>query len=205
MKIVCFDVGGVLVRISQSWQEAVDRAQVSWNRSESEPILLPTLEAMNEYQAGRLGYTEYLNALADFLAVTPAAAETVHHSILQEEYPGIPELVADLRAQDCLTAVLSNTNQPHWDDLLNPAKFPSVASVDAPHASHLIGHGKPEPTIYAEFNRLTDSSPGDVIFFDDNQANVDAANAFGWRAYRVDPWGDPADQMRSYLVQEQLI
>lgn len=205
MKIVCFDVGGVLVRISQSWQEAVERAQVSWNRSESEPMLLPDLEILNEYQAGRLGYTEYLNGLADFLSVTPAAAETVHHSILQEEYPGIPELVADIRAHDCITAVLSNTNQPHWDDLLNPAKFPTVASIDAPHASHLIGHGKPEPTIYAEFNRLTKSTPADVIFFDDNRANVDAAIAFGWRAYWIDPWGDTVNQMRGILEREQVI
>ena len=205
MKIICFDVGGVLVKISQSWQEAFLRANLESTFPSPEPVLLPACEPMNEYQSGKIGYAEYLTKLGDFLHVSPEKAEVVHQSILQYEYPGIPELVSELKAAGFTTAILSNTNAPHWADLLNPQKFPTVASVDAPHASHLLGLGKPDPEIYAAFNRETDSTPEDVVFFDDSQTNVDAANAFGWTAHRIDPWGDPAAQMRQFLAEQNLI
>jgi putative hydrolase of the HAD superfamily len=205
MKIICFDVGGVMVKISQSWQEAVNRANLESPISHEETLLLPACEPMNEYQSGKIGYPEYLTRLGEFLNVSPETAEIVHQSILQYEYPGIPELVLELKAAGYHTAILSNTNAPHWDDLLNPSKFPTVASIDAPHASHLLGLGKPDPAIYAAFNRETGSEPGDVVFFDDSQTNVDAANAFGWIAHRIDPWGDPVAQMRQFLTEKNLI
>jgi putative hydrolase of the HAD superfamily len=205
MKIICFDVGGVLVKISQKWQEAFDQANLECTISRAEPLLLPACQPMNEYQSGQIEYAEYLTKLGDFLNVSPVDAERLHQSILQVEYPGIPQLVADLKAAGYQTAILSNTNAPHWDDLLNPAKFPTVAAVDAPHASHLLGLGKPDPAIYAAFNEATGTEPADVVFFDDSQTNVDSANQFGWLAHRIDPWGDPAAQMRQFLTEKNLI
>lgn len=53
-------------------------------------------------------------------------------------------------------------------------------------ATFISGHMKmmkPEPEIYAAVEAETGFSQGDIVFFDDSRANIDAAQAAGWHAY----------------------
>ena len=64
-----------------------------------------------------------------------------------------------------------------WDTLGLSQHF------DAIHYSAALGAWKPEAAFYERLHaKLPAATPGDVIFLDDVQRNVDAANAFGWRA-----------------------
>ncbi|MCC6920174.1 MAG: HAD-IA family hydrolase [Alphaproteobacteria bacterium] len=58
-----------------------------------------------------------------------------------------------------------------------------VAHFDAMLYSADLGAAKPDPAFYTRAQaRLPAASPGEVIFLDDQSANVEAARAFGWRA-----------------------
>ncbi|MDX2065448.1 MAG: HAD-IA family hydrolase [Fimbriimonadaceae bacterium] len=195
---VCFDIGGVMVEIAQTWADALKTAALAPGRNDL-PGMLPELDVMNRYQSGEATYPEYLAGMADALGITAEAADRVHRHILKREYPGIADLVADLRTQGISTSCLSNTNAPHWEDLTDPAKFPTVAGLSACHASHLFRLGKPDPAIYRAFEAAVGAEPGDIVFFDDNLRNVEVANECGWRAYRIDPFGDPPAAMRAHL------
>jgi putative hydrolase of the HAD superfamily len=63
-----------------------------------------------------------------------------------------------------------------------------------------LGIIKPEPGIYQALIAALDCEPGEIVFFDDVQANVDAAIALGIRAFL---WKDPEtarDQLREFGI-----
>ncbi|HXC56192.1 MAG TPA: HAD-IA family hydrolase [Rhizomicrobium sp.] len=68
---------------------------------------------------------------------------------------------------------------------------------DAIHYSAALGASKPDEAFYARLHaRLPAAARSDVIFLDDAQRNVDAANAFGWRARHF----RSADDLRAALT-----
>jgi putative hydrolase of the HAD superfamily len=64
-------------------------------------------------------------------------------------------------------------------------------------ASHELGARKPAPESYLHVLREMDVLPSDVTFFDDVEANVEAARRLGMRAYRV----EGVDALRSCLLE----
>jgi putative hydrolase of the HAD superfamily len=70
----------------------------------------------------------------------------------------------------------------HFDDILYAAA---------------LGAAKPDPLFYERAQaKLPVASPGDVLFLDDSLKNVEAANAFGWRASHF----KSADDLRAALA-----
>lgn len=53
---------------------------------------------------------------------------------------------------------------------------------DAIHYAADLGHAKPADGFYAAIEARTNYAPGDLFFIDDKAANVEAAQARGWRA-----------------------
>ncbi|RYG43837.1 HAD family hydrolase [bacterium] len=200
-RLACFDIGGVLVRIARTWQEAAAAAGVSHRLSE-EAVSLFTYAPLDTFQTGLTPYDLYLEQLAQDLGCDGEAADRCHSHILIEEYPGIPELLAQLKAAGWTTACLSNTNAPHWKELTDPSRFPTVAGLDYRIASHELNAAKPSPEIFDAFEARTGFAPRQITFFDDLPDNVAAAQAAGWDAHLIDPHGDPAAQMRAVLFPQ---
>jgi putative hydrolase of the HAD superfamily len=100
--------------------------------------------------------------------------------------------------------VLSNTNHAHWRRLAPPAhveaiEYPTPRMVRHLHASHLMGLSKPDEAIYREFSRRTGFAPERIVFFDDMEENIIAAQRTGWKAVQVDHAGDTVAQMSRVL------
>ena len=112
--------------------------------------------------------------------------------------PGAVELLAELRPRFRL-AVLSNCNPAHWDRLLDD--FGVTAHVDAALSSHHLGLRKPDPAIYEAALDHLGVPAGDVLFFDDAAANVEAAIGIGMQAVVV----DGPDAVRRCLVDRAWI
>lgn len=123
-------------------------------------------------------------------------------AIIREELPGIYDIVSGLKARGVRTACLSNTSPVHWPVLTDPARYPSIAALDAHFASHLLGLYKPDPAIYRAVEQALDIRPEDALFFDDRPANVEAAQACGWRATLITAAQPSAVQMRTVLADE---
>lgn len=212
-RVVCFDLGGVLVRICRSWSEACVKAGVAPRDPEwlaSEAWAQRRRAAGERYQCGLIDCDAYRAELsgADEQGYTALELRRIHDAWTLEEYPGALELVRALNALPFVsTACLSNTNHSHWVRLANldgKGEYPSVAALRHRLASHLLGCAKPDPRIYelafVTFAAAGRLSPADVVFFDDLEENVAAARAAGWSAFCVDPAHDTAAQMRRSLA-----
>jgi putative hydrolase of the HAD superfamily len=218
--IVCFDLGGVLVRICRSWDQACTHARLPYRSPEllaTEAWRLRRKEAVDRYQLGSVTAEAYYEQLSRALDGVYSAAEVelIHEAWTLQEYPGALELVRALnQLPGVVTACLSNTNAAHWRRLNNEdgsREYPSVLELQHRLASHLLGCAKPDPAIYtrahAAFAGLEAApalSPEQIVFFDDLEENVHAARSQGWTAFQVDHDGDTPAQMRRHLREVGL-
>ena len=207
IRCVCFDWGGVILRICRSFEEGVTRAGLDLRPGTDAPALKQRRHDLaHEYQIGRLTREEFLASVSTAMngVYSPAEFERIHDAWLIEEYPSVDRLVADLLASPRIeTAMLSNTNELHWrrqqPDAAGLPHFPTAGRLKHRHASHLLGLAKPEASIYRAFERETGFTPESILFFDDLADNISTARACGWCAEQIDHTGDTAAQMRGHL------
>jgi HAD superfamily hydrolase (TIGR01509 family) len=93
---------------------------------------------------------------------------------------GMGELMSELAAEGPVYA-LSNTNELHLAYLR--AHFPPMSLFKHVFASHELGQRKPYPAIYQGVADALAVSPGELLFFDDVQANVEGALKAGLDAH----------------------
>lgn len=209
IKVVCFDLGGVVVRIARSWPEACAAAGVEVRSPEtfSAPDMQSGRRELSDgYQLGRLDCNAYYRLVSESSGglYEPHEVEAVHRAWVFEPYPGIDKLIEHLNTIDGLqTACLSNTNHSHWQDLLRtdggqPA-VPAIHLLRTRLVSHELEAVKPDERIYRLAEQRLDARGSEVVFFDDLEENVDGARSFGWIAEQIDHSGDPASQIRSHL------
>jgi HAD superfamily hydrolase (TIGR01509 family) len=200
IRAVCFDLGGVVARISYHWAEMLERCGIQipdYIRPGDDIHKMPTFE---KYQAGELTDAQYLHDLAVYLGgLTFEQARAVHASMLIEPFPGVLEIVEELNETGMVTGCLSNTNAPHWVDLAESGRFPAIQAMQVRLASHLIDVAKPDPRAFTTFEEATWVEPSQILLFDDSHVNCQAARDLGWSAERIDPTGDTAGQMRRVL------
>lgn len=206
IRLVCFDLGGVLLRICRSWREGCAAAGLEARAAfPDDPSAANGFKGIGaSYQVGALSCTEYAGRFAAAMnhLYSPDEIMTIHHAWLLGEYPGAGLLIDDLHAAGLETACLSNTNHAHWSRM---PEYASVMKLQRRFASHELGHAKPDAAIYRAFEERTGRSAGEIVFFDDLPENVAAARALGWRATVIDPAGDPAAQMRSALRRCNIV
>jgi putative hydrolase of the HAD superfamily len=203
--VVVFDLGGVLARICHTWEEAADVAGAPHDLSPGGPTALGGFSGFDLYQAGKISFDVYLRELAMFIGCSADDAPKVHNSIIVEEYPGVSELVSNLRERSYRLGCLSNTNDAHWQHLAYNGRFPTIESLEMKMASHIIGLNKPDPAIYDAYGAEFGLSPSEIVFFDDHPLNVAAAREAGWLAAKITPGEDTARQMRNHLQEWGLL
>jgi glucose-1-phosphatase len=217
-RVVCFDLGGVLVRICSSWAEACARAGLPERNPErigSDAWRTLGRAAGDRYASGLLECAAYYSELERAIDGLYSASEfeALHRAWTLEHYPGALGLVRSLNAlPHVATACLSNTNHAHWVRLVGEdgrSEYPAVAELQHHLASHLLGCLKPGARIYAlaqaRFSEIARVRPADILFFDDLEENVRAARVAGWSAFQVDPMGDPVQQMRGVLASAGIL
>ncbi|MCC6283729.1 MAG: HAD-IA family hydrolase [Phycisphaerales bacterium] len=204
--LVCFDWGGVILRICRSWKEACARAGLVYHAELEEPGRTAARRELSEaYQVGRVGGEAFFRAMAETTEGRYSATDVqrVHDAWLIEEYPGVDPVLKRLRAAGVVTGLLSNTNERHWarqrPGMHGQRAFGAVLNLTHRHASHIMGLAKPSREIYERFASEVGVRPGRVLFFDDLVDNVEAARGAGWRAERIDPDGDTASQIEAAL------
>lgn len=199
VELVCFDLGGVVVRLCRSWDEGCLAAGVEVrDRTRTPEQEAQRKAAVEAYQRGELSNEAFFETVAGTFngAYTPAEVERVHAAWILREYEGVRELIEALNDADVRTACLSNTNDGHWQKLTT---WDAVVALGSRHASHEMGLAKPDEAIYRLFEEREDARGDSVLFFEDTPANAEAARAIGWRAEVVDPSEETRPQIEAYL------
>jgi HAD superfamily hydrolase (TIGR01509 family) len=198
--LVCFDLGGVVIRICRTWAEACAAAGVPLRHNGAiEARVSAALERLRDrHERGQLEGRAWARSVSDCLAglYTPREVMAIHDAWLLGEYAGVAALVDDLHARGLATAALSNTNREHWAAL---DRFGAVRRLRHRVVSHEVGSCKPEPAIYHALEARTGARGPQIAFFDDRPENVAAAATLGWRSLHIDPGGETAPQIAAAL------
>jgi glucose-1-phosphatase len=195
IRLVCFDLGGVLVRICRSVEEACQRAGVAVRPLPSdEAFLIEFRRLILRHEIGEVNVAEFARQQSRLLGglYSPQELLAIHEAWLLGEYDGTAELIDRLHDDGVETAALSNTNGGHWRQM---ADYAALRRVRIPLASHLLKLAKPDAAIFREAERRFGVTGTSIVYFDDKDENVHAARDAGWQAYRVDPDGCTASQM----------
>ncbi len=201
-RVVCVDLGGVVVRICRSWHEGCAAANIAvrgdWGSSD-DPTQPLRHAAIDRYQRGLTSYAAFLDELSALSRglYTTDEIDRIHMGWILGDYPAIADLFARIRAAGVPVACLSNTNDAHWQQMR--ATSAAFAAIDLHHASHLLALNKPDSAIYEAFERATGFAAHEIFFADDLIENVRAAEARGWQAIHIDHTGDPAAQIEEAL------
>lgn len=179
-RVVVFDVAGVLIPSGGSIgpvtaEFAVPRTEVSaayWSCRDAYDRGGSPRRFWTQV-AARLGRTLDAGRLARLVAVDGAP-----WSALSADVTG---LLADVARRGVPLAILSNAPAP-LAAVVRGAPW-SAAFGNLLFSSD-VGALKPEPAIYAELERRLGCEGAEIAFFDDRQANVDAATGRGWLAAR---------------------
>ena len=199
MKVVCFDFGGVLVRISRSWDEACERAGI--DRS---GIELPTMNMLvasgnaARLQRGEIEFETFIAEEAVRLEhrLTSEQLARIHAAWLVEEVTDLAPVIEALNRAGLTTTSLSNTDAEHWKTLRD---MDVIRNLMIPGLSFEMGLMKPDHRIYQEAEVLFDACGSSILFFDDLPENIEAAMQCGWNAVLVDPMKPAAEQVRRGL------
>jgi len=181
-EVVVFDLGGVLAQFG-----GVERMRLLAGLDDDEELWRRwlTCEWVRRFERGLCTPEDFAaGVVADWgLSVTGETFLSEFREWLVGPLPGAQELVADTRAAGVPVAVLSNTNQVHWQ--AGADGWPLVAMFDRAFLSFEVGLVKPDREIFEHVVADLDVSPEHVLFLDDNRINVEAARAAGLRAERV--------------------
>ena len=203
VQLICFDLGRVLVRICDGWQEACCSAGVPLPETERAPQLLKQLSLLaQQYELGAVTCERFFREVAALTGLGIDQARAAWGAWTCSPYPNVEALLDRLRQAGYRLACLSNTNANHWQifhDRASHCFFP-MQRFDYRFASHLVGAAKPEPAIYAHVEQQTGLGPGQIVFFDDLLPNVTAAQSRGWNAFQITPDVPPPDQITRRLV-----
>ena len=202
-QLVCFDLGGVVVRICRSWAEGCQAVGLDVRGDLAVRRVAGWDELNAEYQSGRIGhdvFSERFSALMSGL-YTPEEVRRVHLGWILGEYDGIGALVDELHGAGLESAVLSNSCAVHWKLL---PRYPAFTRLRNRLGSHVIGVCKPAEAAYRAVEERTGFTGAEILFLDDDAGNVAAAQALGWSAVRIDPLGSPAAQARAALASRDV-
>jgi HAD superfamily hydrolase (TIGR01509 family) len=155
---------------------------------------------VRQFETGRIGAEEFAVAVtAEFhLPVNPQQFLASFTGWVTGLYPGTLEMLAQIPST-YQRAVLSNNNALHWTRVVDDLRLGAAFSHH--FVSHLTGRIKPDVDAFQHVVESLDCRPEQVLFFDDNSLNVEAAKRFGMQAVRVQ--GVP--ETRSVLIERGII
>ena len=176
-----FDFGNVLIEIDPA------RSVKAFQALGAPADLNLEADFFHDFETGILSAAGFRDALRGQLkwAASRSSLDAAWNALLLEIPPKPLRVLRSLRTQGYRLALLSNTNPIHIDEVrrrLGPFGYGEFARCfERIFYSYEMGLRKPDPAIYAAVDReLGITSPAEVLFVDDNAANIASAAKHGW-------------------------
>jgi putative hydrolase of the HAD superfamily len=179
IRVVLFDLGGVLIELSgvatfRSWIGDELAAEEIWRR-------WLTSSAVRAFETGQIAPDVFADRLIHEFGL-PVDRRQFLASFAgwpRGLLPGAAELVRRVDRR-CIRATLSNTNVVHWSRLLE--EFGLAGLFDRHFASHLMGKLKPDQEVFEHVIASLRCAPSEILFLDDQPLNVESARHAGMHA-----------------------
>ncbi|WP_170131943.1 HAD family hydrolase [Arenicella xantha] len=181
IKLILFDLGGVLVELGPSPLPSDWLHHASPSFSVKEWFSSPSA---THFERGLCTPMEFATALKSELGITASRRDilSAFKDWPRGLMPGVTTLLEQL-APHYRLAVLSNSNEIHWPQLSQELGLQHY--MEQLYSSHLLHKSKPDPAIFQQVLNELSLVPEQVLFFDDNQHNIDSAQALGIRSHLV--------------------
>lgn len=182
IRVVLFDVGGVLVELSGL------AMLLSWlgHRATAEQVrtLWLTSPIVRSFETGRMQPAAFAEQMITELSLQVSSEEflTELYARSQRVLPGAVELVRRV-PRDYVRATLCNTNALQWTSLIEQRDL--IGAFDQHFASHLTGKIKPDEEAFQNVLATLGCEGPETLFLDDSELNVAAAKRVGMTGYHV--------------------
>lgn len=183
-KTPLLDLGNVVVKVDfspfLSWL-----AEKSGSGDPAGHRVLLSSSLFYDFEFGNIGRAEFARRVGRMCGAELGSAELEERfcAIFPGLVEGMGEALAELAASGPVHC-LSNTNEIHLEFCRK--KFPELAHFTRIFASHELRKRKPYPGIYRDVARELGLPPGEIVFFDDVQSNVQGAVRAGLEAHLFD-------------------
>jgi epoxide hydrolase-like predicted phosphatase len=190
-KAIIFDLGNVLLPIELS---LTYEAFASFSSLSSADIASRIIENQLwvPYESGQQSDQEFREFLRTKLQLTISDADfdEAFSALLLDFHAGVYEWMFTLRSQFHLV-LLSNTSSIHADRFTKVSLGPKGQNLFSlfhhVYYSFEMGLVKPDTAIYQQVLNEQGFSAEEVLFFDDNVANINSAKSMGIPSFLVDP------------------
>jgi putative hydrolase of the HAD superfamily len=180
IKVILFDLGGVLVELGKS---PIPSDWLPGNNSFTLTDWFSSATAIS-FEKGQITAQVFIEKFKQDLGIE------VSHRIILEHFtnwpiglfPGAVELLQALTV-DYRLAVLSNTNELHWPRIIEEFKIPDY--FEQVFASHLLKKAKPAPGIFQYVIKELKVEAENILFLDDNLKNIEASKKLGMQNLHV--------------------
>jgi glucose-1-phosphatase len=182
IKHIIFDLGGVLIEISGiseiiEWSGNIHSEKQLWQRWTNSP-------AIRSFESGQTEVNDFVKDICQEFEISIDSEYFLNRFLKwpQGPYPDVKPFLKQLK-QHISFSCLSNTNFLHWEKMRDEMKLATFFSHT--FLSFEIGMFKPDNEIYKFVASQLPYLPEEILFFDDNQINVDGARSFGFKSEKV--------------------
>ena len=178
-ELLLFDLGGVLVRLTGV------STMLEWTPGNlTEPELWERWlhsESIRAFESGEIEADQFAeDVVAEFdLSIPKSVFLEAFVTWADGLFEHVETLLTSLRPRFRL-APMSNTNSIHWPRLKNEMGIGKL--IDTHFPSHLTGLLKPDRAAFENVAQQLEVEANRILFFDDNQINVDGAREAGLQA-----------------------
>ncbi len=198
IELILFDLGGVLIELAgvprlMEWTNnsmSVDQLWEKWIMSPSARL----------YESGKIEPEEFAERITQEFSLSVPASQYLKEFIYwpKQPFPGAIKLLKKL-STDYTLACLSNTNKLHWERFVNEMKIIQYFTFNFP--SHITGLLKPDLDSYQHVIKTVDINPGNILFLDDTQININAAKKCGLNSHKV----NSVEQINNLLIDLKIL
>lgn len=198
IKTVIFDIGNVLTVFR--WREFF--REFGYTEEIYKRVIQATVKnpAWSEYDRGIMSDEEVLKA---FIQYDPEIGEQIKEALtnirgIVEKCDYAIPWIRELKERGLQVLVLSNFSRKAFEECSDALDF--MPEVDGGIMSYRDGLIKPEPEIYRLILSRYNLNPGEAVFLDDMEVNVEAARAEGIRGIVFRTYSQAKEELEALLA-----
>ena len=200
IKALLLDFGGVLYDIDpqRTINEFMKLSAPNSKFRELTQYNYSTMPFLSEYEKGAISSEQFREQAAALLGIAPSIAiDNAWNQTLLGIKANMDRVLEELAA-DYPLYLLSNTNEIHHNYFAEECEV-IFKTFTKCYFSYQMNIHKPDLDIFTNISNELSIAPNEILFADDMQANIDAANQLGFNTYKVDEQSNSMYNLSNYL------